>query len=73
MMVVSAATINTNEEPEGRRRNFICPAVSCHCSLRFLSRVSILTADIDIENLSVRLSVRLSVCLSVCPLRSGII
>ena len=28
------------------------------CSKRFLSRVSILTRDIDIANLSVRLSVR---------------
>jgi len=33
----------------------------------FLSRVSILTLDIDIANMSVCLSV----CLSVCPLRSG--
>jgi len=31
----------------------------------FLSRVSILTRDIDIANLSVRPSVRLSVCLTV--------
>jgi len=37
-----------------------------------LSRVSILTRDIDIANLSVCLSVRPSVCPSVCPLRSGI-
>jgi len=33
---------------------------------RFLSRVSILTRDIDIANLSVYPSVRTSVCLSVC-------
>jgi len=33
--------------------------------LRFLSRISILTRDIDIANLSVRLSVRPSIRLSV--------
>ena len=37
---------------------------------QFLSRVSILTRDIDIANLSVRPFVRLSVRPSVCPLRS---
>jgi len=36
-------------------------------AVKFLSRVSILTRDIDIANLSVCLSVRPS----VCPLRSG--
>jgi len=33
----------------------------------FLSRISILTRDIDIANLSVDLSVRPSVCPFVCP------
>ena len=37
-------------------------------AVRFLSRVSILTRDSDIANLSVRPSI----CLSACPLRSGI-
>jgi len=36
-----------------------------HQCIVLLSRVSILTRDIDIANLSIRLSVRLSVCLSV--------
>ena len=42
-------------------------------AVRLLSRVSILTRDIDIANMSVRPSVCLSVCPSVRPLRSGIV
>ena len=62
-----AQTIDS--EPRHKQRDGAPLTYSCNNEWSsFLSRVSVLTRDIDIANLSVRLSV----CLSVRPKRSGI-